>query len=295
MTAPACPTVRVVCVTYHPGPELNDFVQSLAAATTAAVELVIVDNGTDHTVAERAATQYGARLVTPGRNLGYGAGANLGARGAQQPWLVVANPDIVWQEGALDTLLSAASRDGVGSAGPMVLNVDGTRYPSARALPSLTQGIGHALLGRIWPTNPWTRAYQHNQHVDSAAAVDTAERPAGWLSGACLLLRREAFEKAGGFDEGFFMFFEDLDLGERLGEAGWVNLHVPAARVTHVGGVSWRDRPAPMIRAHHASASRYLMRRYDRWYQWPLRTVLRAGIVVRRTLELRRAAGGPHD
>src|SRR5665647_3249690 len=105
--------VRVVCVTYHPGPELADFAESLRAATASPTELVIVDNGADHTVADDVARRHGARLVIPGRNLGYGAAANLGARGAGQPWLVVVNPDIVWHEGALDLLVEAGERAGL--------------------------------------------------------------------------------------------------------------------------------------------------------------------------------------
>src|SRR5659263_451997 len=92
-------------------------------------------------------------------------------------------------------------------------------HPAARELPSLTQGAGHALFGRIWPGNPWTRAYQRRQQQAGT------ERAAGWLSGACLVLRREAFEAVGGFDPSYFMFFEDLDLGERLGRAGWSNVY----------------------------------------------------------------------
>ncbi len=284
------PGVRVVCVTYRPGPELEEFATSLGAATAAPVELVLVDNGDDHTVAREVAERHGATLLTPGRNLGYGAAANLGARrgshdGAQAdapPWLVVANPDVVWHPGALDTLLAAAERTGAGAVGPRLLNTDGTTYPSARALPSLTHGIGHALLARVWPGNPWSRAYRRDD--------DDAERTTGWLSGACLLLRQEAFVQVGGFDEAYFMFFEDTDLGDRLGRAGWASVYVPTAHVTHVGGTSWRARPAPMIRAHHASALRYLCGRYDRWYQWPTRVALRVGLAARQTLELRRAA-----
>lgn len=277
------PSVRIVCVTYHPGAELEEFVTSLAVATSAPTELVLVDNGADHTVAAEVAERHGATLLTPGRNLGYGAAANLGARGAEQPWIVVANPDIVWHPGSLDLVLDAGERTGAGAVGPRLLNTDGTVYPSARALPSLSAGIGHALLSRVWPGNPWTRAYRRDDDAD-------AERAAGWLSGACLVLRREAFEQVGGFDEQYFMFFEDTDLGDRLGRAGWTNLYVPAAQVTHIGGTSWRARPAPMIRAHHASALRYLRGRYHRWYQWPVRAALQVGLAVRRTLELRRAA-----
>lgn len=281
MTRP--PAVRVVCVTYHPGAELAELATSLATATTADVELVLVDNGTDQSVAAEVAERHGATLLVPGRNLGYGAAANVGARGAQQPWVVVVNPDVVWHPGSLDLLLAAGERSGAGSVGPRLLSTDGTVYPSARALPSLGTGIGHAVLSRLWPGNPWTRAYRREDAGDD-------ERAAGWLSGACLVLRREAFEQVGGFDESYFMFFEDTDLGDRLGRAGWTNLYVPAAQVTHVGGTSWRARPASMIRAHHASALRYLSRRYGRWYHLPIRVALRVGLAVRQAVELRRAA-----
>jgi N-acetylglucosaminyl-diphospho-decaprenol L-rhamnosyltransferase len=277
-------SVRVVSIVFHPGDELTDFTRSLAGATTADVELVLVDNGTDPGVADRVAAEAGGRVLRTGANLGYGGGANAGARGATQPWLVVANPDVVWEPGSLDALLDAADRHPTaGALGPALLNEDGTVYPSARELPSLTQGVGHALLGRVWPRNPWTRRYQRRQETAGQ------ERVAGWLSGACLLLRRDAFEAVGGFDEDYFMFFEDVDLGERLALAGWPNLYVPSARVTHVGGVSWKAKPAAMISAHHASAERYLHRRYHRWYQWPVRLAISAGLKAREVVELRAA------
>lgn len=280
------PLVRVVCVVYHPGDELDRFATSLRGATRRRVELVIVDNGDDHTVAESVAARHGGRVVVPGANVGYGTAANRGAEGATTPWLVVANSDIEWNPGALDGLVAAGQEQPrAGALGPMLLNTDGTTYPSARALPSLRQGVGHALFARVWPQNPWTRAYHARQE-----AVGGYLREAGWLSGACLLLRREAFEQVGGFDESYFMFFEDVDLGERLGRAGWENLYVPDVRVTHVGGTSWRERPAPMIRAHHASALRYLERRYDHWYQAPVRLTLRVGLRAREARQLRAAA-----
>lgn len=281
-TAPA--RVRVVTIVFHPGDELADFARSLADATTAEVELVIVDNGTEPEVADRVAAEAGGRVVRTGANLGYGAGANAGARGATAPWLVVANPDVVWRPGSLDVLLDAADRHpAAGALGPALLNEDGSVYPSARELPSLTQGVGHALLGKVWPRNPWTRAYQRRQ--ESAGA----ERESGWLSGACLLLRRDAFEAVGGFDEDYFMFFEDVDLGERLGRSGHPNVYVPSAQVVHVGGVSWKARPAAMIAAHHRSAERYLHRRYPRWYQWPVRALVSLGLKAREAVEQRAA------
>lgn len=278
------PLVRVVCVVYHPGEELERFARTLTGATASPFELVVVDNGDDHAVARDVAARHGARLVESGANLGYGGGANLGATGTTAPWLVVANSDLEWAPGSLDALLAAgAAQPDAGALGPALLNTDGTVYPSARALPSLTQGAGHALLGKVWPGNPWTRAYR----AENETTGDS--RDAGWLSGACLLLRREAFEAVGGFDDGYFMFFEDVDLGDRLGRAGWRNVYVPTARVTHVGGTSWRERPARMISAHHASAARYVGRRYPRPYQWPVRKAVTLGLRLRERSELRAA------
>jgi N-acetylglucosaminyl-diphospho-decaprenol L-rhamnosyltransferase len=282
--ATATTAVRVVCVVYHPGDELAEFARSLRTATVRAVDLVLVDNGTDPTTTDRVATEFGAMVLRDGRNLGYGGGANAGAANAGAVWLVVANPDIVWEPGSLDILLDAAERFPRGGAfGPALLNEDGTVYPSARDLPSLGVGTGHAVFARVWPGNPWTVAYQRRQQTAGT------ERTTGWLSGACLLLRREAFESVGGFDPSYFMFFEDLDLGERLTLAGWQNRYVPGARVTHVGGTSWRERPARMISAHHASARRYLHRRYRHWYQWPVRAAVTVGLRVREAVELRAA------
>lgn len=282
MTAqtPTAP-VRVVTIAFNPGPELDTFAATLARATAREVELVIVDNGTDRArvddVAARYAAPLGARVQRPGRNLGYGAAANLGAAGMSGSWLVVANPDVEWRPGSLDALLQAGARHPeAGALGPRILNTDGTVYPSARALPSLVTGSGHAVFARLWPGNPWTRAYRESQEE-----VADAEHAVGWLSGACLLLRRAAWAEIGGFDEEFFMFFEDVDLGDRLGRRGWKNVYVPGAEVVHDQGASWRDKPASMIRAHHASAETYLHRRYDAPWQAPLRLALSAGLRAR--------------
>lgn len=284
-SAGASTALRVICVIYNPGAELRDFATSLRTATTQEVELVLVNNGGPSDLATELATAPGTRLVEAGGNLGYGRAANLGARGAAGDWIVVANPDLVWSPGSLDALLEAGSRhERAGSLGPRILNTDGTEYPSARAIPSLRLGAGHAVLGKIWADNPYSRAYR-----DAHGPGSAVERPAGWLSGACLLLRREAFDEVGGFDENYFMFFEDLDLGDRLGQAGWANVFVPSAEVTHVQGVSWKKDPAPMIRAHHASARRYLAGRYSAAHLAPLRWAISIGLGLRERLEIRAA------
>ncbi len=241
------------------------------------VRVVLADNGSTDGSVESAAARPGVTLVRTGGNLGYGSAANAGARALEQQldWLVIANPDVVFVPGSLDALVDAAQRHPEGGAfGPLITTPDGVVYPSARHLPSIGAGIGHALLGWCWPTNPWTRRYR--QDADAPT-----ERPAGWLSGSLLLLRRSAFDDVGGFDPGYFMYFEDVDLGDRLARAGWVSIYCPGARVIHTGGHATERAPGPMAAAHHRSAYRYLAGRYPAFWQAPLRWALRAGLAAR--------------
>jgi len=270
------PLVRVVVVTYSPGPSLEVFLSSLRAATGAAYEVVLADNGSTDGVPERAAEAAEVSLVRTGGNLGYGRAVNVGARGASAPWLMIVNPDVRWsQPGALDELIAGAVRWPTGGAfGPAIVTPDGELYPSARALPSLGRGTGHALAGFWWPTNPWTAAYRQERE-------SPVEGRCGWLSGSALLVRREAFEAVGGFDPGYFMYFEDVDLCDRLARAGWSCVYVPSAVVEHTGGHATRRSPVIMQRAHHASAYRYLADRHSGLRWLPVRAVLRVGLFAR--------------
>ena len=273
--------IRVVVVTYWSGDVVTAFLDSLPGATTRPVHVVLADNGSGDGAPDAAAAAYPDVTVVPtGGNLGYGGGANVGARSGDEEWLVVANPDITWHQGALDTLLDAAERwpDG-GAFGPAILTPAGDLYPSARGFPSLGRGAGHALFGWWWPANPWTRAYRQE-------AGGPVEAAAGWLSGSCLLLRRAAFDEVGGFDPGYFMYFEDLDLCRRLADAGWQSVYVPAAVVEHTGAHATRRSRKAMLRAHHASAYRYLAGQY-RGARWlPVRLLLRVGLAARYGLSL---------
>ncbi|HSP37562.1 MAG TPA: glycosyltransferase family 2 protein [Frankiaceae bacterium] len=285
---PTVPDLRVVVVTYSPGAELDQFLDSLTEATHRPYEVVLADNGSTDGAPERAAERDRVRLVRTGGNVGYGSAANAGAAGSRAPWLLVANPDILFRPGSLDVLTAAAeSWPRAAAWGPAILTPEGSLYPSARALPSLGPGIGHALAGWWWPSNPWTATYRRERE-------DPAEGEAGWLSGSCLLLRRSAFEQVAGFDPSYFMYFEDVDLCDRLGQAGWQSVYVPRSVVVHSGGHATKRSPRPMLRAHHSSAYRYLSRRYSGPRYAPLRVVLAAGLFARYLLSLasRRTAEG---
>jgi len=277
--------LAVVTVTYSPGDTLETFLDSVAKATSRPLRVLLADNGSTDGAPERAMGRDGVQLLRIGENVGYGTAANRGIAefGPEVGWVVVANPDIEWHPGSLDELLAAGERwPRAGALGPLLRDPDGTVYPSARLLPALGRGIGHAVLGPLWPGNPWTTTYRQS---DTALGERTAE----WLSGSCLLLRRAAFESVGGFDSRYFMYFEDVDLGDRLGRAGWLNVYVPTAEVTHLGGHATSRVSELMLAEHHRSTYRYLADRHPGPLYAPLRLALRAGLAGRSEL-MRRAA-----
>ncbi len=141
--------------------------------------------------------------------------------------------------------------------GPALFNPDGSQYPSARAHASTTDAVGHAVLGRLFPRNPFTRRYRQ---LD--AAWDRP-RDVDWVSGALLFLRRSALDSVGGWDERYFMYLEDVDLCWRLRRIGWRVAYEPSGRVTHVQGASTASHPYRMIAEHHRSAYRFAARRWQ--------------------------------
>jgi len=265
-----------VVVAYESGVALTRCAEDLAAAGVA--ELVVVDNGSTDGSVEAARTNAPDLVaITPGHNLGYGSAANRGAAATSAPFLLVCNPDLEVPAEAIDALVVALDEDQRRAvAGPLIRTPAGERYPSARHFPSLMDAAGHALLGLFRPDNRFTRAYQRADLTGSSAMPVDAD----WVSGACFLVRRDAFEEVGGFDESYFMYAEDVDLCWRLGRAGWQVVYAPAAEVTHVQGTSTARHPYRMILEHHRSLLRFASRSTRGWHRIALPAVA-VGIATR--------------
>jgi N-acetylglucosaminyl-diphospho-decaprenol L-rhamnosyltransferase len=246
----------------------------------------MADNGSTDGAPEEAVERHpNVHLLPTGANLGYGAAVNWAvaahrsaadvAGTGDADFFIVANPDVVWGPGSIDELIAAASRwPRAGALGPLIRDPDGSVYPSARHQPSLVRGGMHAVVGPLWKSNPWTAAYRQERWEPS-------ERSVGWLSGSCLLLRRQAFDAISGFDERYFMYMEDVDLGDRLAAAGWENVYVPSAEVLHDKGHSTGRDPARNLAAHHTSTYTFLADRHPRWWQAPLRWAIRSALAAR--------------
>ena len=282
---PGSAAIGIVTVSYGSHDVLPRFLDSAAAASSHPLVIVVVDNKAETASVSALASEAGAQYLPLATNRGYGDGMNAGVSSLppEIEWVLISNPDVELGPGAIDVLVKAGQADpGVGAVGPAIITDDEV-YPSARAVPSLRLGVGHALFANIWTANPWTRAYK--KESESAPV----RRNAGWLSGASVLVRRSAFEKLGGFDTDYFMYFEDVDLGYRLGKAGYRNVYEPAATVIHTGAHSTEGESARMIQAHHDSARVFLSKKYRGWYLWPVRFVLGIGLSLRSALLKRRA------
>lgn len=291
MTTPtATAPLAVITVTFSPGRHLAALASSLDTATIRPTVVVCADNGsTDGAPEALAASRDGAEVFSTGGNIGYGAAVNAAVRrlkgrrqagGVDPRYFLVTNPDVRFRPGSLDELVARLEASpGAGAAGPRIEEADGSTYPSARQVPSVLTGIGHALLGDVWPNNPFSRAYR-------AGSDMSVERTAGWLSGACLLVRWDAFERIGGFDERYFMYMEDVDLGDRMARAGWDNLYCPSSVIHHDQGHVAGKHSRVTVPAHHQSAYRFQADRHSAWWQAPLRWALWLGLRARGAIQL---------
>jgi len=251
-----------VVVNYESGDLLARSVASLLDDTSAGEpEVVIVDNGSsDGSVARLRAARPDVKVITAPRNRGYAAAANTGIAATTAPIVAVCNCDIKVDPGAAAAMTARFDREpDLGALGPSIFNVDGSRYPSARAIPRLRDAVGHGVFGLAKPDNRFTRRYRELD-ADPALARDV-----GFVSGAAVWLRRRALDDVAGWDDGYFMYVEDVDLCWRLRQTGWRIAYEPSARVEHVQGASTARRPYRMLLEHHRSLLRFAGKRWRGW------------------------------
>ena len=252
-TGPGSPVAAVI-VNYNARAVLARCVDKLRAA--GAGRIIVVDNAsTDGSPEALAASEPEVEVVRQRRNLGDGTAANAGARLVAQPYLLVVNPDVSVGRQALAELAAVLDAEAeVAAVGPLIRDPTGDPYPSARDLSPTSSPV------QFTPSSACSirRTVGRVATVPSPTTPRTNEaRDSDWVSGACVLVRKIAFDSIGGFDEGYFMYVEDLDLCWRLRRAGWRVRFEPAAVVTHDQGVSTRAHPYRMLLAHHRSTLRF--------------------------------------
>ena len=283
------PLISAILVSYNTRELTLRALQALEGASDGLnVETWVVDNGSaDDSVAQTRARFPDVNIIEAGENLGFGRANNRAMKRTRGDYFLLVNTDAFLEETALRELLDAANRHpGAAVVAPRVLNADGSHQRSVWPFPtpahawSENLGVGW-LLRRA---NPKLRA--------SGSPDDEDEIP--WAIGACLLVRRAAYEQIGGFDPQFWMYAEETDWQKRMRENGWQIVFAPPARVTHLGGASGAGN-AQVSDAFYASQDAYTLKHHGRAGLKSARAALGLGQLLRLPFFGLRALVKPRD
>jgi len=284
------PAVSVIIVTFNSGDETNACLQTVAR-DLASVEwhAIVVDNASSDASADRISPAPNVQVRRNATNRGFGAAVNQAARLTRAPLLWLLNPDCRVEGGAFAALIDTLDRHAeCAIAAPQLLNADGSIQASARGEPTAWTGLfgRHGLFAKLFPHAAITRRNLQSADLVAAGADST---PVDWVMGASMLVRREMFDAVGGFDERFFLYWEDADLCRRLRDRGWSTRFVPRARVTHSGGASAKTSSKLAIDAFHRSAYLYYATHVVRSPLHPARWLARIALPLRAWWRSRRA------
>ena len=265
------PVISVVVVNWNGGDEVMTCLHSLAThPPTAPWEAIVVDNASRDGSVERIRRELPwVRVIANADNLGLAAGNNQGIRASQAEYVLISNPDVRYQPGAIDALYELLRRrDRAAFAVARLRDPDGALQTSAGDLPTFSE----AFIGRALPRRNaarrgfWWHGWDHD-----------VEQRIGHGGEACYLVRRDTIEEVGPQDERFWLDWEGIDWSRRVAEAGWEIWYCPQAEVVHVGGVSLRQVKYRWIFFSHRGMYRYFRLRYRR----PVRSLLAAAIALR--------------
>ena len=253
--------LAIVIVSFNAREDLARALTSLRDAPPSIPhEVVVVDNASTDGAPDIARERFPAvRVIDAGGNLGFARANNLGIRATAGQFVLLLNPDTVVARGAIDAMVGELARQpGVVAVGPRLVDGAGKAELSFGRMYSpwseARRKIALTLEARSFgPTRRWIeRATRRPRMVD-------------WVSGACLLVRRDAGEAAGWFDERYFMYAEDVDFCAALRQAGGQILFWPGAEIVHLRGRSARTRSGPTRDAWRASHLAFYRKHLPRW------------------------------
>lgn len=235
-------TVAVSVVSHGQNALVNALLADLARLRRADLRVLVTLNVPDAHALENAC---GAEVIVNQAPAGFGANHNAAFRRCSAPWFCVVNPDIRLREDPFPALAAPFQDPKVGIAGPLVVGPEGRAEDSARRFPTAASLLRKLLSGTPGPEYP----------------VDQGLQRVDWVAGMFMQFRSEAFRAAGGFDERFFLYYEDVDICRRLAALGFGCVFQPAAAVVHDARRASR-RDLRLMGIHAASALRYLTRGY---------------------------------
>jgi N-acetylglucosaminyl-diphospho-decaprenol L-rhamnosyltransferase len=285
------PAADIVIVSYRCRDLLRACLQSLQKnEPRASTAIYVVDNASGDGTVEMVRSEFpSVNVIESARNIGFSAANNLAIKQGRGRYVLALNPDTRIERGVLDRLLDLMEeRHDVGICGCRLVREDGTfDHAARRSFPTIVGALGHFLhVGRARWAPTMLAQYR---------APDVEAGPVDAVNGAFMLMRRPALEEVGLFDEGFWMYMEDLDLCYRFREAGWITWYEPSVTVIHVkAGTSGQIRSARLNYAFHYGMLRFYRKHYARRYSRATNAVVYAGIAAKLGVavlrsELRRA------
>lgn len=271
--------ISTIIVNYNAGKFLRSCVDSLLNCPLE-IEIIIVDNASTDGSLEFLPGLPCLKIIKNPANVGFATACNTGVRAASAPFLLFLNPDCSFKLGALAELLDTMRMDErVGMAGGLLTNLDGTEQAGGRrAIPtpwrSFVRAFGLARFSDRWP-RLFFDFHLHQQPLpDRAIEVEA-------ISGACMLVKREAMQDVGEWDESYFLHCEDLDLCMRFRQKGWKILFIPSVQITHALGVCGRSRPVFVEWHKHKGMVRFYRKFFRHQYPSVLMWLVVAGVWLR--------------
>ena len=283
------PALDVVIVAYRCEALLRDCLGSLRDHPPARRMTVhVVDNASGDGTGEMVAREFPeVRLTSSETNLGFSAANNVAIRAGDAPHVLALNPDTRVTERALERLCALLdARPGIGVCGPRLELPDGSfDHAARRSFPTPLSALGHFTgIGRREGASGRLAAYR-------APEVEAGQVDA--VNGACMLMRRSALDEVGLFDEGYWMYMEDLDLCYRFCEAGWTVWYEPSATVIHVkAGTSGELRSLRLNYAFHYGMYRFYRSHYARGRNPLYNAIIYCGIALKLAASAVRSAIG---
>jgi GT2 family glycosyltransferase len=277
------PEIAILIVNYNAGDDLRRALESGASeCARSGWEAVVVDNASsDGSPSDVAAFAPNATLVRNTVNVGFARAVYQAAAATTAPLLLIMNPDCHLAAGSVAALRAELDAEPTCAVvGPRILDPDGAVQGSARGDPDMFTGL-FGRTGRLRGLAPTLPVARRNVVVEDVISSGQRSVAVDWVSGACMIVRREAFAAVGGFDERYFLYWEDADLCRRLRGRGFQVRYVPGAAAVHRVGRSSRTLRASSIRAFHDSAYLYYATHVAPGAFNPKRLLARALLIAR--------------
>jgi GT2 family glycosyltransferase len=269
------PRVSIIIVSWNTSDLLSECLMSLPRDGT--TEVIVVDNGSRDGTLAMLREWPQVQVIANAENEGFTRANNMAIRRSRGEFLLLINSDARLSPGCLDRMLAQLAADPhAGAVGPRLVYPDGTwqRWTAGRA-PSLRAATNYYLfLERLFPGRRWSRGLFLGQDVRAPFQPD-------WVCSACMLLRRSALDQVGLLNERYFVYMDDIDLCQRLRDAGWHVWYYPDAEAVHIAGQSTKRQTGQVSREALRSFNRYFAHHHGRGAETVVRAVEAAGFALR--------------